>query len=650
MKMSKKIGSLRRSITPLLALVIVALLYHANRLPTLSTTEAAEMRARFKFTKFSIAELPDKIKLNRRVNPSLQHISAWISSVGAAVALADLDGDGLPNDLCSVDPRTDLVTIAPAPTTPARYSPFSLSPLPLPYDALTMAPMGCVPGDLNEDGLIDLLVYYWGRTPVAFLRQKPASQAGQSSLSGIDYVPCEISPVAERWYTNAACLADLDGDGHQDLIIGNYFQDGARILDSTATSADEMHDTKARSSNGGRKHLLLWAGAKGGSSPAVEYKDAIGVLNERVARGWTLAVGAADLDGDSLPEIYLANDFGPDRLLYNQSTPGNLKFTLLEGQRDIGTPASFVLGRDSFKGMGVDFADLNGDGLLDIYVSNITAPFGLQESHFLWLSTNKPELMKKGIAPYRQASEELGLSRSGWGWDCRLVDFDNDSVAEAIQATGFIKGRVNRWPELQSLGTANSQIMHNPMYWPGFKPGDELSGHEANPFFVRARDGRYYDISRELGLDEQVVSRAIAIADVDGDGRLDFAVANQWEPSSFYRNESQDVGAFLGLHLLLPSEASALKVRPGHPASDTPGRPAIGASATIHLDDGRQLMAQVDGGSGHSGKRSQELHFGLGHLPSSAQLQVDIRWRDAHGQIQQRTLSLSAGWYTILLN
>src|SRR6185503_15291833 len=103
----------------------------------------------------------------------------------------------------------------------------------------------------------------------------------------------------------------------------------------------------------------------------VQFEEVSGVLDEQSAQGWALAVGAADLDGDLLPEIYFANDFGVDRLLHNRSRPGRLRFESLEGERTATTPRSKVLGRDSFKGMGVDFADLNGDGWLDIFVSNI---------------------------------------------------------------------------------------------------------------------------------------------------------------------------------------------------------------------------------------------------------------------------------------
>jgi hypothetical protein len=645
------VTALRRWVAKVIAIALIVCLYQASRAPAISNSEAAGLAARFQFQKLQFPELAGyPHKLNRAVNPSLQRISSWISSVGAAVALADIDGDGLSNDMCNVDPRTDLVTVAPVPGTPARFHPFALDPSPLAYDSSTMAPMGCLAGDLNEDGLMDLLVYYWGRTPIAFLRQNPGTLNSSRELKGSDFSACDIVPTGERWYTNAASLADLDGDGHLDVIIGNYFQDGARILDAASTVHEEMHDTKAKSFNGGKNRLLLWLGASRGNQPSVQFKDVQGVLDEDVARGWTLAVGVADLDGDMLPEIYFAKDFGPDRLLHNVSKPGSLRFVLLEGKRGFMTPASFVLGRDSFKGMGVDFGDLNGDGWPDIYVSNIATPFGLQESHFLWLSTGELNLFQRGGAPYRQASEDLGLSRSGWGWDCRLDDFDNDGTLEAVQATGFLKGSVNRWPELQSLGTANSEVMHDPSYWPGFRPGDDVSGSDCNAFFVRNGDGRYYDIGSRIFSGDAMVSRGIAIADVDGDGRLDFAVANQWGPSFFYHNESRYAGAFLGLHLLLPLQDQPLKVQPGHPTPDMKGRPAIGAAVKVHLPDGKLLSSQVDGGSGHSGKRSPDLHFGLGRLDSSTELQVDIEWRASSGQVREKTIYLSAGWYTIQLD
>ncbi|HBY77209.1 MAG TPA: RNA-binding protein, partial [Cyanobacteria bacterium UBA11148] len=545
---------IKRHAKRLVAIALIFGLFCFTRLPALSATERDILASRFNFTSLPLPELAGHSrKFVRSVHPSLERHAAWISAVGASVALNDLDKDGLSNDICYVDTRTDQVIVAPVPGTPQRYQSFALEPSNLPYNSSTMAPMGCLPGDLNEDGLMDVLVYYWGRTPIAFLK----TQNSFESLQGNSYVQQEIASEQERWYTNAATFADLDGNGHNDLIIGNYFADGAEILNTKATGVESMQHSMTRAYNGGKNRVLRWTEATIGNNPTVQFKEVAGVLDEKIARGWTLGVGAADLDGDLLPELYFANDFGPDRLLHNRSQPGKLQFALLEGEKKLTTPNSKVLGHDSFKGMGVDFGDINNDGLLDIYVSNIAADYALEESHFMFTSTGDTDRMKKGIAPYVDRSEPLGLSRSGWGWETKFGDFDNDGNLEALQATGFARGEINRWPELHELAMGNDQLLSNPNSWFSFKPGDDLSGHNHNPFFVRAANGRYYDLAKELGLDAPQVTRGIATADVDGDGDLDFAIANQWEPSYFYRNDSQKAGKFLELRLLLATDLAA---------------------------------------------------------------------------------------------
>jgi hypothetical protein len=145
-------------------------------------------------------------------------------------------------------------------------------------------------------------------------------------------------------------------------------------------------------------------------------------------------------------------------------------------------------------------------------------------THLAFVSTGELGRMKEGLAPYVNRGEALGLSRSGWAWDAKLDDFDNDGVLEALQATGFIRGDSNRWPELQELGTVHDQLTSNVVLsWPLIKEAADISGRDRNPFFVRAGD-RCVDVSREIGFGEDYVSRGLAVGDVDYDGALDPSV------------------------------------------------------------------------------------------------------------------------------
>jgi hypothetical protein len=157
-------------------------------------------------------------------------------------------------------------------------------------------------------------------------------------------------------------------------------------------------------------------------------------------------------------------------------------------------------------------------------------------------------------------------------------------------------------------------------------------------------------VAPDVGLGEESVSRGIAIGDVDGDGRLDFAVANQWAPSAFFLNRAPAAGAFLGLRLVRPLDPrqpfAIVAGRPGHLSS---GVAAVGATARVRLPHGEVRTREVDGGNGHSGKRSPELHFGLGAMAADATVDVELRWRTDTGRPQTRRLRLTSGWHTVLL-
>jgi hypothetical protein len=171
-------GSVRRRATLVVSAAIVVSLYVMTRERELSKAESEEVVNSFRFSRTPLPEVNNHppYKYVRKVHPSVQHIRAYVSTLGASVALGDLDGDGRQNDVVWVDPRTDQVICGPVPGTEARYETFALDPgrsFPN-WNPATMCPVGCLIADLNEDGLMDVLVVHWGRSPIVYLRKTPA--------------------------------------------------------------------------------------------------------------------------------------------------------------------------------------------------------------------------------------------------------------------------------------------------------------------------------------------------------------------------------------------------------------------------------------------------------------------------------------------
>jgi hypothetical protein len=624
---------------------IVLGLLLATRLTDHAGVEASsDLTRRFQFKRTSLPEIegPERWSIRKNVHPSLSRIPAFLSGLGAGVALNDLDGDGLSNDLCLVESRTDQVIVAPVPGTGERYRPFPLD-LQGVFTRERMAPMGCIPGDFNEDGLTDLLTVFVGRTPLLLMRRE-GSALGATSF--------RVQPLVEPdrvWASGPVALADLDGDGHVDLLLGNYFRDGDDVFNPRGQGWVQLPYSQARAFNGGGERVFRWTSATRGAEPSVSFAEDPDALPPGMPRGWALAAAAYDLDGDLLPEVYVAHDFGPDRLLHNVSQPGRIRFRLAEGKVGFMTPLSKALGRDSYKSMGVDFGDMDGDGLADIYVSNVTSPRASYECQEAFINTGDTAALARGEAPFVDRSESLGLSRTGWAWEARLADFDNDGVLEAVQTVGFVRGTVDRWPELAELAMSNDVISHRVAYsWPNIRPGDDISGHQQNPFFVRTGD-RYVNIAAAIGFGEDYPSRGMATGDTDGDGDLDLVVSNQWGPATYYENLCGGCGQFLGLHIVhaAPGErVPGLVVRGGHPRPGERLRPAVGAAVRVVRSDGRVLIGQVDGGGGYTGKRSPDLLLGLG---SGGEADVTLHWKVPGASVRTERLKLEPGWHTIVL-
>lgn len=585
--------ALARLGAPAVGLAVVAVLLWQSQSPYEATAASATT---LRFDDELVNAPNDASTRTVRAMPQdVAHLDGWLSGAGASAAVADLDGDGVENELCLVDSRDDSVRLIPLAQSELTRTQLVAPQRP---DGRPVIPVGCAIADLDADGGLDAIVSYWGRPPVIFAAET--------------WEPEEVSDPNQVWNTMSLAVGDIDGNGDLDLLVGNYFPDGANLTDPSRPSGPhmEMNDSLSRAGNGGLSRLLL-----GRTDPAGqrEWVDATDSLAPEVARAWTLAIGLQDLTSDGLPEIYLANDFGRDHLLVNHSTPMKPDLRAVTGRRGPLTPKSMVLGQDSFKGMGVAFSREPDESRPSIMVSNITAQHGLQESNF-WFTPDGPmSELEKGDWPYRNEPLEAGLAQSGWAWDVKAVDLDNDGYDELPQATGFVAGDGDGWAQLQELAMANDGLLRHTGAWFAMQ-GRGLSGSDPLRLWERGPDGHYTDSAPAADLDSRIPSRGLAVADVDADGRRDLVVARQYAPSVLYLNRS---GAGRGLELAVERSVGS--------GATTPLVGVAGVATACGVEHHFQLFPV----GGHAGSSSQRAHVGLGDCQDEAE--VELRWRDADG-------------------
>ncbi len=516
---------------------------------------------------------------HRHQKPALDtrvdNIMPWLTSVGAAAAAGDYDGDGWidlyvtnsskgqPNWLYRNNGDGTFTDVAGAAGVAAANDENGVG-------------MDCIWADLDNDRRLDLYIVRWGRDLIY-------RNNGDGTFTD---VTAAWIPGGTPWANGNAVIAlDYDRDGRLDLYVGNYFREvDLWHLDTTLI----MHDSFEVARNAGRNFLY--------------HQRPDGKFEEVAARlgvddpGWTLAVGSADVDNDGWPDLYVANDFGPDKLFLNDGSGGFV---------DVSAAA---IGRDTRKGMNVDFGDFNNDGWLDIYVTNITTAEYLKEGNMLWRN-NGPD--GSGLTRFMDISPESHTYNGGWGWGAKFFDYDNDGDLDLFSANGFISaGEGSYWYDLASWSVLGKDPA-DALNWPTI--GDRsFSGYE--PFRLWRNEGfeSFTEVAAEAGVDSVRDGRGVVCFDYDNDGDLDLYVANQGQPPHLYQNRSAPAAHWLSLRLH------------ADPASGVTAD-AIGTRVTV-VSGGVTRIRERDGGNGYAGQSDPRLHFGLGRQ-GRVDL-VEVRWPD----------------------
>lgn len=420
--------------------------------------------------------------------------------------------------------------------------------------------------DFDNDGFRDLLVVRFG-TPILYRNEGGKRFTNVTAASGLTTFANSIAAIA----------FDYDGDSRLDLLFGNYFRPVNLIeLPTTKVLPQDLDNA----SNGGG--VTLWRNAGGG-----RFVDVTADAGLAGHTGWTLDVGHGDFNNDGFPDLYVAADFGTDRLFMND---GRGRF------RDVTERA---IGFDTKKGMNVDVADYDNDGWLDVYTTNIHDEY-MKECAMLWHNN--------GDGTFTDLSRETGTCDTLWGWAAKFADFDNDTWLDLFVTNGLRSaGPGDYIPVLVKMITAPGVDFSDVGAWPPI--GDmSWSGYQRKKLFRGLGDHTFKEIAKAAGVDNDRDGRGLAVVDFDNDGRLDIFQTNAAQDPLVYRNRTAGGRNWVELALVGARQ-----------------RDAIGARVTLTAA-GRTQIREVNGGNGYAGQSTLRLHFGLGVATRVDAL--TIRWPD----------------------
>jgi enediyne biosynthesis protein E4 len=284
-------------------------------------------------------------------------------------------------------------------------------------------------------------------------------------------------------------------------------------------------------------------------------------------RGKGMGVAFADFDGDGRMDVFVTNDTTPDFLFRNL---GNGTF------EEMGLRAGVALNEDglALSSMGVDFRDGNGDGRPDLFVTALA-----NETFPLYLNLGEG-LFKDGTYPARIGARTLAYS----GWGCGIYDFDNDGRKDLFAANGD----VNDNTEAFSSGKSK----------------------QANLLLLNKGDGTYVGV--DVGT--PALHRGAAFGDLDGDGRIDVVVTRLNQPPLLLRNTGGDGRNWLMLQLR--GRAS--------------NRDAVGAKVRVRAG-GVDQFNHVTGSVGYASTSQLAVHIGLGNAAVAEE--VEVTWPSGKKQV-----------------
>ncbi|MBZ9730074.1 VCBS repeat-containing protein [Salegentibacter sp. JZCK2] len=458
---------------------------------------------------------------------------------------------------------------------------------------------GVTMADVNDDGYLDIYVSVSGkfepRENLLYINNGDGTFTEKAEEFGI----------ADPGNSVQATFFDYDMDGDLDLYVTNYpptrFDSPNSFYRFKMQNVKDVEtDNLYRNDNG---HFTK-------------------VTDESGLRSFGLSLSAtvADLNEDGWPDIYISNDFSTPDYMYINNQDGTFTDVVKDATQ-----------QTSFYGMGVDIADYNNDGLLDIFQVDMAAKdnrrakanmasmnpslfWGTVNSGFHYqymhntLQTNAGNLNNDGTPHFSNTSRLAGVSSTDWSWGPLFADLDNDGWKDIFVSNGTRREINNKdyFNELAKRPSQNDSLLEKSLAIPSEKID--------NFVFRNKGDMTFEKVNEEWGLSYKGFSNGSVYVDLDNDGDLEIVTNNIDDYASIFKNNNIKNNNYLAIDFKGPEKNK------------------FGLGTRVYLvNDGMEQMQELTLTRGFQSSVAPRLHFGIGKSDTIEKLKVV--WPDKKIQV-----------------
>ena len=461
---------------------------------------------------------------------------------GAGVGIGDLNNDGLPEVFFAANMRENKLFL-----NKGNWEFEDISATAGLKQAGKWA-TGVTFADINGDGLLDIYVCYAGYQEGMDLQNE--LYINQGNLKFIE--SAAAYGLNDSGYTTHTAFFDYDLDGDLDAyILNNSFIPVNTLNYANKRELPAAEWPVADFLKGGGDKLLRNDGGR-----FTDVSTSAGIYGSLI--GFGLGVTVGDVNADGYPDLYISNDFFERDYLYINQGDGTFKESIEEAMQHI-----------SLTSMGADIADINNDGLQDIFTTdmlpakdarlkttttfeNIDVRRLMQRQGFYNQYMQNTLQVNAGNGMFRETGYYSGVAASDWSWGGLIFDMDNDGFSDIFVSNGiyhditdqdFIDFFADEVIQRMALTGKKEQI-------------DEIISRMPNtpiPNAVFRNNGnlKFTEVATSWGLDQPSFSNGSAYGDLDNDGDLDLITNNVNGDAFVYRNNAREQGTqhFLGIVL-----------------------------------------------------------------------------------------------------